>query len=150
MMLENDSQLSVFNTIKNAILANSVLNVRFRSCDVYEFEPKLKSAGFSGFPYFRIEFPELGGEKAVMDYGLEFREWSVLVHLRVEFLARSKVRDFANAFIKAVEDYVGVFESSGFYDVGVGLENVDDSLVIDQKELVEAIFRVSFHGGVRR
>lgn len=147
-VVDNSSQLSVFDNIRDALLANTTLNVKFREADIYEYEPKHKSSGFKGFPYIWINIGNMGGDKLVFDNNVKIKQFSRSLFLRVEYEARSKFRGYAEAVLKAIEDYESVFETKGFYDVNITLDDVDGSQVIQEKEIVEGVFTISFSGSV--
>lgn len=152
--ITNTNILSTFPLIRAAIVANSTLSTKFGVSNIYEFEPKHKSASFKGFPYFWVNLPnnEPNNEPdtVVFDNSFHLEDIEASVLLRIDYLARDKVRDYANAFLKAINDYESTFQSSGYYDVKVSLIDVNPNQRIEQKEIVEVEFLITFRGQVRR
>ena len=134
------TQLSVFTLVRAAILANSTLAARFPSNDIYQFEPKHKSSSFRGFPYVLINIPESESTKLVFDNSTVPKEFNANIFLRIEYGDRNNFRAYANAMIKAMEDYESTFQSSGYYDVMIDMIDVDSNQIIEQKEIVEGVF----------
>lgn len=148
--INENTQLSTFSLIRDALLANSTISGKFKTQDIYEFEPKQKSKSFRGFPYIWVNLPFTTSEKLTVDHGRTMKVFSANVYLRVEYLARSNFTSYANAIIAAIEAYESTFQASGYMDVECELLDVDPNTVIDQKELVEGIFEVRWHGQVGR
>jgi hypothetical protein len=148
--ITNTTILSTFSLIRAAVVANSTLSVKFNASNIYQFEPKHKSAGFKAFPYIWVNIPSSGSEKVVFDNNFELREFTVTVTLRVDWQARDKVLSYCNAFIKAMNDYESVFQAVGYYDPLTELLSVDSNVVIESKEIVEAVFDITLHGQVGR
>lgn len=148
--ITSTAQLSIFTLIRDAIIANSTLFEKFDTSNIFQFEPKHKSAGFRGFPYIWIEIPETETDKIVFDNNLTLKNFTLTVHLRMDYEARDNFLNYANAVIKAIEDYESTFQSSGYYDVMVEMTDVDSNQVIHSKELVEGLFEVRNHGKVFR
>jgi len=148
--IDNTTVLSVFNIIKNAIIDNNTLTTKFNASNILQFEPKHKSASFKGFPYFWINFPESEPEKIVFDNNFTIRSFDVPVILRVDYQARSRVLDYANAFLKAIEDDELVFDNSGYYDVMPSIIDTNPDQQIEEKEVVEVEFNIALRGQVSR
>lgn len=148
--ITNTTQLSVFSLVRAAITANATLSYRFNNANIYQYEPKHKSGSFKGFPYIWIDIPATDTTKTVLDYSVSEKEFTADMYLRLDYRARDNTLDYANAIIKSIEAYESTFQSSGYYDVKIELVSVDSNQVIDQKELVEAIFEITWHGHVTR
>lgn len=148
--ITNTTQLSVFNSIRAAILANSTLNKKFTKSNIYQYEPKHKSPSFSGFPYIWIDIPSTANEKIVFNNNFNRKELTVDLYLRMDYLARDNYLSYANAILKAIEDYESTLQASGYYDVSIELIGTDSNQVIQQKEIVEGYFTITFQGYVNR
>lgn len=144
------SQLSVFNIIRSALLSNSTLSQKFSKSNIYDYEPHVKGASFKGFPYIWVNIPTFDSDKVVFDHSVTNKIFVATLVLRVEFCARDKVLDYCNAIISSIEGYESNFQSSGYYDVECELVDVDPNSRIHQKDVVEAIFDIRFHGYVGR
>lgn len=142
--------LSTFDMVSAAIKANAVLSAKFNDNNILQFEPKHKSNSFYGFPYIWVNIPSSPEEKVVFDNNFTFRDFDVLVVMRVEWEARSKVVEYCNALLDAIGDYESTFEASGYYDTMISLDDVDSNTVIQSKELVEAVFTITWKGHVGR
>ena len=148
--IHSESVLSVFNLVRDAILASDVLSKKFETKMIVQFEPKHKSRGFSGFPYFWVNIPEATPEKLVFDNSLVNEELSCTVILRMDWEARDNYLSYANAFLKAIADYESTFESAGYYDVMPRLIDTNPNQTIEEKQVVEGEFSLDWHGHVRR
>jgi len=78
------------------------------------------------------------------------KEFNANIFLRIEYGDRNNFRAYANAMIKAMEDYESTFQSSGYYDVMIDMIDVDSNQIIEQKEIVEGVFEIRWHGQVQR
>jgi hypothetical protein len=151
VMIQQESVLSIFTIIRDAIKANTTLSAKFNNTNIHQFEPKHKAgASFKGFPYFWINIPSTDTEKLVFDNSVVPHTFSVGVLLRMDWEARSKVLDYANAFMYAIGEYESTFDDSGYYDVMVHLIDVNPNQVINMKQIVETEFELTFKGKVRR
>lgn len=144
------TQLSLFSLIRSAIKANSTLAVKFSDKNIFQFEPKQKALDAVGYPYIWINVPSTDSAKLVFNNSVVPKELDVDLYLRVEWMARDNFLNYANAIISALEAYESTFQSSGYYDVMCEMVDIDSNQVIDQKEIVEGVFRVRFHGQVAR
>lgn len=148
--IKNTTIISVYDLISSAILANTTLSAKFDTHRIYQLEPKHKSTNFYGYPYFWISVPQATSSKLVFDNSVVPHEFSVTVLLRMDWEARDKAIDYANAFLAAIADYESTFAKSGYYETMVDLIDVNPNQIIDSKQLVETEFKVSFKGQVRR
>lgn len=144
------TQLDTFSLIRAAIKANSTLSAKFNDSNIYEFEPKHKGNKQTHFPYIWVDVPSLSADTPSFDNSFSIKELEANAVLRMEWHARDNFTTYANAFIKAIEDYEDTFDASGYYDVECEYLGNDPNQVIDQKEIVEAAFRISFQGKVQR
>ena len=148
--IRSDEILSCFSLIRDAILANATLAVKFSKGNIYQFEPKHKSHSFIGFPYIWADVPGADPEKTVFDNSVVEHSFSAPILLRMDWEARDNAVSYANAILKAIADYESTFQRSGYYDVMIRLVDVNPDQVIEQKQIVETEFEISFHGSVRR
>lgn len=148
--INQNTQLSTFSLIKAGLLANEIISAKFKSQDIYEFEPKQKSKEFRGFPYIWVNLPSAESDKITIDHGITGKTFSADLFLRVEWLARDKFTGYANAIIAAIEAYESTFQQNGYMDTEIELLDTDPNTVIDQKELVEGTFEIKWHGQVGR
>jgi len=149
-VINNESILSTFSLIRSAILANDTLSVKFNATNIHQFEPKHKAINFSGFPYFWAKFPSNDPEKIVFDNSVRLHDLEVTVFLRMDWEAKDNVLNYCNAFLKAIDDFESNFQSIGYYDVEIELIDVNDNQSINQKQVVESEFLITFHGQVQR
>lgn len=148
--ITNTTQLSVFSLIRTSLLANSTLSAKFNNSNIYQYEPKHKSLGFGGFPYIWINIPELADEHIVINNNFTLKTVNTSLILRIEYQARDKFLSYANAIISAVEAYDNTFDNSGYFHVKCELLNVDSNSIIQEKEIVEGVFNITFDGRVSR
>ena len=148
--IQNTTILSTFDLIRDAIIANSTLFPKFNITNIFQFEPKHKSSTFKGFPYFLVNIPELDTNKVVFDNNFTIKGFTVSIILRVDYLAKKKVLGYANAFIAAMEAYESTFQASGYYEVTVDHIDTNPNQQIEQKEVVEVEFSMTFKGQVQR
>ena len=142
--------LSIFTPIKDAILANTVLKVKFNTTNIYQYEPKHKSHSFKGFPYFWANVPTDNEAKIVINSKVMAHELDVPVVLRLDWEAREKTVDYANAFLEAIADAEPKFQTLGYYDVEINVIGTDPNQIINQKQMVETEFSIMVHGSTGR
>lgn len=145
----NTTQLSTFDLVKNILLTNTTLSSKFSSSSIYSFDPLEKDLGFHGFPYIVIEYPESETDPLTLDKTQTVKEFTVVITLVMEWMARDNFTTYANPIISQLETSMTTFESSGYYLTGVGTEApiVD---VINQKHVITQTFRLNLRGGVSR
>lgn len=146
----NTEQLSMFPLVRDAILSNETLKLTFNKENILEYEPLHKGNAFRNFPYIWINVPSTQTEKLVIDGSTTMKDFVIDIFLRIEWMARDKFRGFAEALIFSIESTQDVFESSGYFDPKIELISTDPGQVLDQKNIVEGIFELSFMGVVER
>jgi len=150
-VINNESVLSIFPLIRSAIMANSTLSVNFNKDNILQFEPKHKGVDSDGFPYFWANIPSTEEDKVVFDNNFTETRLMVSVFLRMDWNEdRDNVRDYCNAFMRAIWDYENTFESSGYYDVMIELIDVNPNQLIQTKQVIESEFLITFRGQVNR
>lgn len=148
--ITSTTQLSLFSLIRSAIKANATLTVKFSDKNILQFEPKQKALDSIGYPYIWVNIPSTESAKLVYDNSVVPKDIQVDMYLRIEWMARDNFLNYANALVAAIEAYESTFQASGYYDVMCDLLNVDSNQVIDQKEIIEGVYRITFHGQVGR
>jgi len=148
--ISTTAQLSAFTMVRNALQTNSVLNTKFDTADYYEFEPNHKSSDFRGFPYIIIRTPDTETDLLVLKHTTTLKNFNIPIILRLEYTARSKFKDYANAIIAELESSESYFELFGYYDTKIELVSTDDQQVIQEKQIVEGEFLLTFQGNVER
>lgn len=146
----NTTQLSTFSLVRDALLANSELAKTFSKQNIFQFEPKNKGMNAVGFPYIVITLPTTETDPLILDHSTTIKSITGTIILRVDYLKRDNVRTYCNNIIRAIESYEGTFNSSGYYTPLIELIDLDENIVINQKELVEGTFELSFQGAVTR
>jgi len=148
--IRTNSVFSVFPLVRAALVANSTLSTKFPVEKILEYEPKHKSTNFVGFPYIWVVFPRSDESKLTTNGSLYESEVSCALLLRIEWDARSKGREYCNAIMEAITDYEDTFQSSGYYDVHVDLINSDSNFIINQKQILQFEFELTWKAMVRR
>lgn len=149
MTITNTTQLSTFSIIKGILKNNSTLSAKFKDSDYYEFEPNMKSMSSNDLPYIVIELPTTDTGIMTVDNSISFKELSIPLMLVVDYDARSKFTEYANAIIKQIESSESTFEASGYY--GIRIDLVDTSIeIVDQKQIIVGEFEITSIGSVRR
>lgn len=144
------SQLDIFSLIKQVLRTSTVLNGKFGTNDYYEYEPNQKSSAFNGFPYIVIRVPSTETDLLVLNHTTTIKGFNIPIILRVEFSARDNFKTYANAILDTLESGTTTFQDSGYYDINIDLIDTDDQAIIDQKEIVEGMFELTFQGYVNR
>lgn len=149
--LTKSAQLSpLFALIRSALVANSVLSPKFNLSrgNIVQFEPKHKASNFIGFPYIWINFPDSTSSKVTLNNSVTQKDFEVPMFLRMEWDARDNVSAYIDAIIHSIEGYEDTFQVNGYYEVDIDLVNVDSDNVIEQKQIVQAEFTLSFRAQV--
>lgn len=145
----NSTQLNTFDTIKTILLTDSTLNSNIKSTGIYEYEPKLKSQEFKGFPYMIVRVPSNSDiDPNTLNRTSKIKQFDIIIELVVEYAARSNVRDYCNRIINIIETNVSDLKSLGYHNVEILLDDINDGEVKDSKEVVRATFTLSCTGSV--
>ena len=142
-------QLNVFDTFVTSMLSNKTLSAKFKKADFYDFRPLTKSARFAGFPYIVFNYPSTKTEFEDLKRKLTSKDFESEVLLIVEFDARGKFREYANAMIAQVEADQADFRTAGYDDVILELLDSDVELE-NQKKVIVGRFVWSANGMVER
>lgn len=148
--ITNTTVLSLFDLLKAAVVADSTLSFKFSANNILQFEPNHKAVNFTGFPYIWFNIPNTDSSKVVFDNNFTVKDLSVSAFMRIDWLARSNVLSYANAMIRAIESYESTFQASGYHDVMIDVIDVNPHQIIDQKDIVEVEFLITFRGQVSR
>ena len=148
--LDTETQFSQFNITKAILLTNTVISKSFDSDRILEFDPKHKSGNFPGFPYIVINIPTTDTDSLTLSHETTLKAFDVQIILRLEYLARDKVRGFVNAIVSTIEGAEETYRTAGYYTPLIDVDDIDPNTVIDQKELVEVIFSLKSQAGVTR
>lgn len=145
-------QLSTFSVIKSVLRTNSTINTKFTTNDYYEFEPNTKAVSFNGYPYFLIRVPTTDTNLLVLNNSTTIKDFSVQILMRMDYEARANFTKYAGAVISTIESSsaASTFEANGYYNTKIELLSVSDKTIIDEKQIVEADFLLTFHGNVNR
>ena len=147
-VIDKSTQLTIFETIRDSLLSNSVISSKFSQSDFYQWEPKLKGAS-TKVPYIVIKIPTTSTEFIVMDHDNRLKELSVELIMVLDYEARDNFITYANAIINQFESATTTFEGVGYYNSRIDLEsNVEE--IIDQKDVVTGTFSLMFNGWVNR
>jgi len=148
--ISTTTQISIFSLIQSAILSDEILSKKFKKTNLHQFEPKLKSPNFTGFPYIWVDVPSTESNKIVFDNSVVLKDFEIDMFLRMEYMAKDNYILYANRLIKCIESYEDTFQSAGYYDVMIELVDTDSNQVIHQKELIEGYFVIKYKGQVAR
>lgn len=147
VQITNTTQLSTFTIIRGILISNSVLSGKFRLQDFYEFEPRHKSNDFKGFPYIVVMVPEAEESEAVLGDILKNKEFTVNIIMRVDYHARSNFTSYASNIVKELDAANSTFMANGYHLESVSFDG-SESLVADQKQLIEGTFTLRLQGEV--
>ena len=145
--ITNTTQLSTFSMVRNILLANTILAKKFQLKDFYEFEPKHKSTSFSGFPYIWIDVPDTNEADNFLGEIIENKEFDIKIILRMDYEARANFSSYASIIISELTKSDSTFQASGYALESVKKIN-SDSILMDQKQLVEGEFELILQGEV--
>lgn len=143
------SQLSTFSTVRSILLSNTVLASRFSLKNVLEFEPKVKSANFCGFPYIVVNVPGVSDLQERLGNSVRAKEFDVEIVLRLEYDARSRFSEYASAIVSVLDMAESQFCAAGYSLVLVGFDGPPSLVSLHDKELVEGRFSLILFGEVR-
>lgn len=147
--ITNTTQLSLFSLIKTALKGNSTLQYKFKDSSYYRFEPSFKANSFSGLPIIVIKTPETDSEFLVLDHTNNLKGFSVTIMLMMDFSARDKFDDYANAIVAELESEEATFENSGYFNAEIDLLDVGED-IIQERRVVIGTFEFRVGGSVSR
>lgn len=146
----NTTQLSTFDLIKSALLANATISSKFSPGSFYEFEPNWKGDSFKGYPCIEINVPETTDQDpATLNRKVMLKSFDVTLYLYVAYEARTKFIEYANAITYAIEAYQDTFARSGYADVVIECLGSDKEN-IEEKNVIKGEFTITFSGIVTR
>ena len=145
------SQLNLFDTIKTAILTDSVLSAKFGTGRIFEFEPIPKSASFPGLPYIVVNIPTNESDPLTMDQKTQFKPFTVMIELVMDqaIAATGAYRTYANKILAALEGAVTSFQTLGYYNLKATLEGSVSDTVKD-KSCIRGTFSLTLSGVTNR
>jgi hypothetical protein len=146
----NTIQLSTFSIIQSILSSYSSLSSKFTSSHIFDYDPKEKAAGFTGFPYIVVDVPTTSTDLLVLDHSTTMKEFEVEIKLVVEYLAKSNYLTYANGIISAIEAAEQTFIDSGYNNVQIDLLGTDGNYVVHEKECIQGTFRLTLTGTVWR
>jgi len=147
--ITNTTQVSLFSLVKAVLKTNSTLNQKFRDKDYYQFQPSFKTFSFSSLPIIIIRTPTTITNNLVLSHTQTEKEFDAEITIIMDFNARGKFDTYVNAIIAELESSEATFESSGYYNLKVEMNDSGES-VIQSKSVVTGILGLSFTGGVSR
>lgn len=150
MVVTNTAQLSLFSTIRTALLDNPTIYAYFSTDTITQFKPKEKSATFKGFPYIQVSFPETSTDLLVLSHENTIKDFEVTLSLVMEYLARDNYLTIANAIIYALEHAESTFDTASYHNLKIELIGTDDNYVTNQKECIRGEFSLRLTGTVWR
>lgn len=128
--LETSQQFSTFDLVKGILKSNSVLSKRFKDKDYEEFFPNLASLSLSNLPLIVIEITNSSDpENITTNHKLKLRSFEIPITLINSYEARSKVKDYVNAIVDAIEGAEDTFEASNYYDPQITFNGTDLGLI---------------------
>lgn len=138
------AQFNVFDTIRNIILNNSTLNVKFTKHNIFEYEP---SKNEFKLPHILIKYPEISNDEHTLGYKPTYsKNFDVEIVIRVGYEARSNMKTYMNSLIEAIENDVTMLA------LGYCFEEISNSKPepgdIYEVNAIEATFTVSYKGDV--
>jgi len=145
--ITNTSQLNTFSTIRDIILTNTTISNKFSTKDFYEFEPKLKSHTFKGFPYIVINVPSHQDKRELVGNTIRSKSFEITIILVVDYVAREKVTSYVSNIISALESADDTFNDSGYNLVAVDNDTPEEELQ-DQKTVITTQINLFLEGEV--
>jgi len=140
-------QLSTFSMIRTILLSNSIIAAKFRKDSFYEFEPKHKSHSFNQFPYIVVMVPQVEDAEEYLGDIVSDKEFEIEIILRMDYLARDNFASYASSIVGELDNSQSDFQSGGYYMESIKFEG-SESLVMDQKQLIEGRFSLILRGEV--
>lgn len=147
--ITNSAQLSLFSTIRSIIKNNATLTAKFNDNNILQYFPKVKSAGFKGFPFITISIPSTVTDLLVMNHAATLKDFDVTIYIAVEYLAKDNFLSYLNALVYAIEADT-TLASAGYFNTRIEVEDVDAQAVISEKECVVATLSLKLRGPVAR
>jgi hypothetical protein len=139
------TQLNLFSVVRSAIRTDTELAGRFPPNHFYEFEPKLK--GGASLPLWVVKTANTDLTGATVDNLTRMKSFSVVVLLKMDYLAHDKATNYLSRAVAAIEANESLFNASGYYYPQASVESVEDEIE-DQKQIIVGIIRLELRGAV--
>jgi hypothetical protein len=131
--IDKTTQFDTFNTIKNIILNDSILNKKFDAGNILEYEPSKNNFELPHIvvkvPSFEQDERTVGGSPIIMsNIGVE-------INIKVGYEARDRFRGYWNALKAALEADV-TLEVLGYIPEGVDADTPDTDTIFEKTVIV--------------
>jgi len=146
--ITNVSQLSTFSIIKAIILSNSILSRKFSGVNVLEFEPKLKSSSFCGFPYMVVNVPDLEDMEEYLGDKVRHKEFDVEIQLVMDYEAKGNYTSYASNLISVIDSSNATLKANGYDLIKITTDGKPDQQTLHSKELLIGTFTLTLQGEV--
>ena len=146
----NSTQLSTYSLIKTILLKDSTLKLKITSNRIYNFEPKLKTGAGQKIPYIVVNVPDQDNPTLVLNRQTKIKEFTVILELVMDYTAKDNVVDYCNRIIDIIETNYTDLNASGYYNMEIVLDDINDQEVKDSKELIRSTFSLTLTGAISR
>mgnify|MGYP001586057854 CR=1 FL=1 len=148
VQITNTTQLSTFSIIKSIILSNATFAAKFKGSNILEFEPKLKSQSFCGFPYIVVNIPDLDDIEEYLGDKVRHKEFEVEITMVMEYIAKDNYASYASNLITVLDSSDSTLKANGYNLVKVTADGTPDLQTVQSKELVVGSFSLLLQGEV--
>jgi hypothetical protein len=138
------AQLDLVDTIETLIKADSILKVKFKSSNIYNFEPDLKNITSTGVPFIVIKYPEISTtdtDSQTIKRESRNKPFSVKIELVIDYdIAKTgKLKEYLNRLLWLLESSVSTFRTAGYSEIDVTVDSVEPDILDSEQRVVRAI-----------
>jgi len=146
--ITNTSQLSTFSILKAIILSNSTLSTKFSGSNILEFDPKLKSSSFPGFPYIVVNVPGVDNTEEYLGNTLRHKEFEVEITMVMEYLAKGNYSSYVSNLVSVLDASDATLKANGYNLVKITADGKPDQQTLQSKEVIIGSFTLTLQGEV--
>lgn len=146
--LLSTAQLTTFDTIVSVIRANSILAAQFSIDRFYEFDPKLKSREFAGFPYIVVSIPDVDDMHVYAGDQDRRKKFRIDIMMCNEWVARDNVALLGSNLLSILDSSESTLAPLGFTIVDVNCDGHPLPVTHNSKEIIESRFILTLEADV--
>jgi len=150
VQVNNQTQLSTFETLRTIIKSNSTLTSKFDNNNIYNFDPAdINNKLDLLFPYIYISIPSINIQDRTLGNTSFDKEFAINIKLILEWQARDKMITYYNALIYELEKAVNqsTLSSLGYDDLKIKSET-PISEIIHENPVISATITIELGGEV--
>lgn len=143
------SQLDITDIIENLIVTDSFLKTKFKSSNIFNFEPDLKNISSTGVPFILIKYPETNdSSESTIKRESRNKPFQIQIELVMDYdIAKTgKLKEYLNRLVYVLEYDISTFNSNGYSEIDVNIQSVDPDILESEQKVVRGIIQFNCKG----